>query len=201
MKDKVLKLHLGCFDQVFPGWINTDITPHIFVARIPGLAWILYRLGFISRQRYEQHKQGVFRHVSYLDVTKRFPYPDNTFDFVYTSHLLEHLRPFQARFCVSEIYRVLKPEGIVRIAVPDLDKVVASYDPLNPEQFLESLFEASQKNPKNQHHWHYNEISLRRLLKSVGFREILRCQFQQGQCADVILLDTRPDSLFMEAVK
>ncbi len=31
-------LHIGAFDQVFPGWINADITSHIFVVRIPGLA-------------------------------------------------------------------------------------------------------------------------------------------------------------------
>jgi hypothetical protein len=45
------KLHLGCFDQVFPGWVNTDITPHIFVARVPGLAWLLYSAGMMSDQR------------------------------------------------------------------------------------------------------------------------------------------------------
>ena len=54
------RLHLGCFDQVFPGWVNTDITPHIFIARIPGLAWLLYRAGMMSEQRYEQHKKRVF---------------------------------------------------------------------------------------------------------------------------------------------
>lgn len=204
MKEKEsesLKLHLGCFDQVIPGWINTDITPHIFVARVPGLAWLLYRLGRITRQRYEQHRSGLFRNVFYLDVTKRFPYPDNTFHFVYTSHLLEHLLPLQARFCVSEVYRVLKSGGVVRIAVPDLDQIIASYDPKNPEPFLEAFFEASQKIPKNQHHWHYNAISLRRLLENAGFREIYRCEFRQGRCVDVAILDTRPKSLFMEAVK
>lgn len=199
--DAFRKLHLGCFDQVVPGWLNTDITPHIFVARVPGLAWLLFRLGRMSEQRYRQHKSGIFRKVHYLDVTKRFPYPDNMFNFVYTSHLLEHLLPAQARFCVSEIYRVLMPGGVVRIAVPDLDKIVASYDPENPEPFLESLFEASQKNPKNQHHWHYNAISLTRLLANAGFREIYRCEFRQGRCADVDILDNRPESLFIEAVK
>lgn len=201
LMDDIRKLHLGCFDQVVPGWLNTDITPHIFVARVPGLAWLLYRVGRMSRERYEQHRSGLFRNVHYLDVRKRFPYPDNTFHFVYTSHLLEHLVPAHTEFCVSEIYRVLRPGGIVRIAVPDLDQIVASYDPQNPVPWLDSFFEAGQKNPKNRHHWHYNEVSMRRLLEKVGFQEICRCEFRQGRCADIAILDRRPESLFMEAVK
>lgn len=90
----------------------------------------------------------MFRSVHYLDVRKRFPYSDNTFHFVYTSHLLEHLLPAEAEFCVSEIYRVLKPGGIVRIAVPDLDQVIASYDPQNPELWLEAFLKQAKRTRK-----------------------------------------------------
>jgi len=189
------KLHLGCFDRVFPGWINTDITPHIFIARVPGLAWLLYRARMMSEQRYGQHKKGIFRAISYLDVTKKFPYPDSWFDAVYCSHLLEHLYPEQARFCLSEIYRVLKTGGIVRISVPDLDRIVSHYDPSHPERFLEQMFESRQKRAKNQHHWHYNEISLKQLFTGAGFLKIWRCGFKQGQCPDVALIDNRPELL------
>src|SRR5260370_17304358 len=73
------KLHLGCFDSPASSWINTDITPHIWVARIPGLATLLYHFRLIGAVRYKQHCQGVFRHIRYMDVTKRFPYPYNFF--------------------------------------------------------------------------------------------------------------------------
>jgi predicted SAM-dependent methyltransferase len=115
--------------------------------------------------------------------------------------LLEHLYPAQAVFCLSEIHRVLKETGLVRIAVPDLDRVVADYNSQHPEEFLEGIFEAEQKRDKNRHHWHYNEVSLAQALTKVGFREVYRCQFRQGCCADVALIDNRPESLFMEAVK
>ena len=195
------KLHLGCFDYVLPGWMNTDITPHIFVSRVPGLAFALFKAGLISQERYEQHKQGVFRSVSYLNVTKRFPYADERFDYVYSSHLLEHLYPHQTFFALCEIHRILKKTGIVRVAVPDLDKIVANYDSQHPEEFLEGIFEAKQKRDKNKHHWHYNEFSLTKLLSEAGFREIYRYQFREGRCADVTLIDNRPESLFMEGVK
>jgi len=195
------KLHLGCFDRVLNGWINTDITPHILLARIPGMAVLLFKIGVLSKQRYKQYKRGVFRSIRYLNVTKRFPYADYSFDYVFSSHLFEHLYPDQAIFCIRETYRVLRKGGIVRIAVPDLDKIIANYDFHNPEDFLEAIFEANQKHDKNKHHWHYNEISLTKLLKETGFSKIYSCKFREGNCEDVALIDNRPESLFMEAVK
>lgn len=201
MSDNLKKLHLGCFDKVLAGWINTDVTPHIFVAKTPGLPFLLYKIGLLPRQRYDQHTAGIFRSIHYLDVTKRFPYADGSIDCVFSSHLLEHLYPDQAALCIAEVYRVLKVSGIVRVAVPDLDQIVSSYKPQHPEEFLEDIFEAKQKREKNKHHWHYNEISLSQVLSKTGFREINRCQFQQGDCPDVKLIDTRLESLFMEATK
>jgi SAM-dependent methyltransferase len=201
MHDNSRKLHLGCFDQVMPGWINTDITPHIFLARVPGLAAALFKVGLLPIERYEQHANGVYRAIRYMNVTKKFPFADNSIDCVYTSHMIEHLYPQQAIACFREIYRVLKEGGVLRVAVPDLDRMVADYDAQEPEKFLEDIYEIKQKHEKNRHHWHYNDISLAKQLKCLGFREAYRCQFQQGRCSDIDLIEKRPDSLFMEAVK
>ncbi|OQW96715.1 MAG: hypothetical protein BWK74_07880 [Desulfobacteraceae bacterium A6] len=201
MKAYPQKLHLGCFDRSLNGWVNTDITPHVFLAKIPGITFLLFKIGVLSRQRYEQHKQGIFRVVRYLNVAKRFPYADATFDYIFCSHLLEHLYPDQANFCIKEIFRVSNNGGVVRISVPDLDKVVASYDSNNPDKFLEGIFEGKQKRDKNRHHWHYNESSLTKLLIDAGFSVAYRCKFREGKCADLTLTDNRSESLFMEAVK
>ena len=195
------KLHLGCFDQIYYGWVNTDVTPHIFISRISGLALVLYKFGLMSGQRYKQHKQGVFHSIRYLNVTKRFPYADATFDFVFSTHLLEHLYTQQAISCINETFRVLKRGGVVRIVVPDLDRIVENYDSQNPDKFLEAIFEEKQRHFRNKHHWLYNKTSLTSLLKESGFSKIYRCKFQVGNCADLTLIDNRPESLFMEAIK
>ena len=199
MKNK--RLHLGCFDKPLNGWHNTDITPHIYISRIPGLSFVLFKLGLMTIERYDQHKKQVFNNVHYLNVAKRFPFPASTFDFVFTSHMLEHLYPWDAEYCLHEIYRVIKPGGIVRIAVPDLDKMLASYTAKTSDRFLNDFFENNQKNPKNQHHWHYNEYLLTKLLEQVGFSNIYRREFRQGNCEDIDLLDNRPESLFIECEK
>jgi SAM-dependent methyltransferase len=197
------RLQLGAFDQTANGWVNTDITPHLFVARVPGLPWLLGRLGVIGPERYEAHRAGAFRSLRYLDVTRRFRFPSETFECVYASHLLEHLDRDVAEKCLREVHRVLQPGGVLRLAVPDLDGVVSQYDPGDPDAFLDGLFEghSERRSRASGHRWHYNGRSLRALLERVGFRDIERRGYREGRCPDLDLIEHRPWSLFMEGVK
>ena len=56
-----------------------------------------------------------------LDASKLFPLPSETFDYVYCEHLFEHLSFIQQMNFLDETYRILKPEGKIRIATPDFD--------------------------------------------------------------------------------
>lgn len=195
-------LHIGCFDRAIDGWINTDITPHIFVARVPAAATVLRRLGKMTAERYEQHQRGVFDDVRYLNLGKRFPFASGEIDNAFSAHVLEHLYREQARNCVAEVHRILKPGGVFRVSVPDLDWAVDNYDRKNPDALLKLIYESEQQYDKNRHHWMYNEHSMRALLLGAGFREAARCEYKQGRCPDLDRLDNRPEgSLFMEAVK
>lgn len=62
-----------------------------------------------------------------VNVLKGLPFDNDLFDVVYSSHFLEHLTPEQADFVLSEIYRILKPGGIIRIVVPDLENICKEY--------------------------------------------------------------------------
>jgi SAM-dependent methyltransferase len=55
------------------------------------------------------------------------PYPDASFEVVYHSHLLEHFPRELAPEFLEECYRVLKPGGILRVVVPDLENIVRNY--------------------------------------------------------------------------
>lgn len=55
------------------------------------------------------------------------PFPDDTFDVVYSSHVLEHFTEYQGKYLLKEAFRVLKNGGIIRIAVPDLEGTVKEY--------------------------------------------------------------------------
>ncbi len=61
------------------------------------------------------------------DLTKGIPFPSASFDVVYHSHLLEHFSRNQAPAFLSECHRVLKPGGILRSIVPDLEVITRRY--------------------------------------------------------------------------
>jgi SAM-dependent methyltransferase len=196
-----MRLHLGAFDQVFDGWVNTDITPHIWLARIPFASTLARSLGLISELRYRQHRSGIFRRLRYVDISRRFPFTDNSIDAIFASHLLEHIPRKDALHCLTECHRVLKPGALIRLAIPDLDALIRDYDPADPDSFVLLALEPQERRTKNRHHYLYNETSLARLLQSCGFQHIRRAGFRQGACPDVERIDCRPESLFMEATK
>jgi SAM-dependent methyltransferase len=197
------KLHLGAFDQVAEGWINTDVTPHLVVARIPGLAFLLHRAQRISDARYEAYRDGRFARLRHLDLTRRFPFPDDSLAAIYASHVFEHLHVDVAERALAECHRVLMPGGVARIVVPDLETLVNSYDPADPDVFLDGVYQgrSATDNRWARHWWHYNARSLGARMRSAGFSQVDRCEYRQGRCPDLEAIESREWSLFMEAVK
>jgi predicted SAM-dependent methyltransferase len=61
------------------------------------------------------------------NLLKGLPFPDASFDVVYHSHVLEHLSRASAIDFTKECHRVLKPGGIMRIAVPNLEVIIKEY--------------------------------------------------------------------------
>lgn len=55
------------------------------------------------------------------------PFPNDHFDVIYHSQVLEHFPKEKAHGFILECFRVLKPNGIIRIVVPDLENIVDEY--------------------------------------------------------------------------
>jgi predicted SAM-dependent methyltransferase len=60
------------------------------------------------------------REAILLDAASRFPFLDDTFDFIYSEHMIEHLPYAGGRTMLAECHRVLRPGGVLRIATPDV---------------------------------------------------------------------------------
>ncbi len=67
--------------------------------------------------------EGVIAH----NLTQGIPFPDNFFHVVYHSHVLEHFSKGSAKAFIEECYRVLHPQGILRVVVPDLEQLAHVY--------------------------------------------------------------------------
>lgn len=53
-----------------------------------------------------------------LDITKKLPFDNNSIDFVYASHFIEHLDINERELVFNEVLRILRPGGIFFIKVP-----------------------------------------------------------------------------------
>jgi predicted SAM-dependent methyltransferase len=67
--------------------------------------------------------EGVVAH----DLKQGIPFADNSFDVVYHSHVLEHFPKVEAVTFIRECHRVLRPQGVLRVVVPDLEQIARMY--------------------------------------------------------------------------
>jgi hypothetical protein len=67
------------------------------------------------------------RGVLAVDLRRELPFADASFDAVYCSHVLEHLSRAEGPALLARLRRVLRPGGIVRVAVPDLAAMARQY--------------------------------------------------------------------------
>jgi len=63
----------------------------------------------------------------YLNARKKMPFRDDTFDFIYCEHFIEHLSANDGLKFLIECRRILKIRGIIRITTPDLEKLIKLY--------------------------------------------------------------------------
>lgn len=86
------------------------------------------------------------------DLRHGLPFPDQAFDVVYHSNILEHFSKAEAPKFLNECYRVLRPHGILRVAVPDLEQIVRLY--------LEALEKANAGEPDWKAHYEWILLEL-----------------------------------------
>ncbi|MFT6127430.1 MAG: putative SAM-dependent methyltransferase [Flavobacteriaceae bacterium] len=83
--------------------------------------------------------------VKKVNILAGLPFEDSSFEFVYCSHFLEHLSLSQVKILIGEVLRVLKPNGIFRVVVPDLENICREYlrvlADVDTEKFSEKKYE------------------------------------------------------------
>lgn len=67
------------------------------------------------------------RSVLCLDATRTFPLPSDTFETVFSEHMIEHVPHAGGAVMLDEVFRVLRPGGRVRITTPDFAFLVGLY--------------------------------------------------------------------------
>jgi len=102
------------------------------------------------------------------DVNK-FPYPfqKDHFDEVYASHLLEHVEDVLK--VMEELYRIVKPDGILRIKVPYFSSSGAFQDPTHKRFFADDTMKYYILNNSYKRKFRY-ELVKQKLVYTLPFR-------------------------------
>jgi SAM-dependent methyltransferase len=98
--------------------------------------------------------------INVIDIEKeKIPYPDNTFDVVYSKSFVEHF--YYPEKIFNEIYRVLKPGGTIITLTPEWQYIYLSFF----EDFT--------------HRTPFTNLSLREIQEMSGFKDIEVESFKQ----------------------
>lgn len=145
-----------------------------------------------------------------LDVRLPMPFGSDRFDRIYAEHMLEHLSPDHALQFLREARRVLKPAGVMRIAMPDLERLVSGYggewktfDWVAQPGFSFIETPAEMLNIAFRwwgHKWLYDARELKRMLERAGFADVTFVANGQSEHVDLRGLETRPDSTLVAEV-
>ena len=64
----------------------------------------------------------------------RLPFGENSVELVYLSHVIDHLEDKSINRVFSEIFRVLKPNGILRVVVPFSERDLSNSKSINDQE-------------------------------------------------------------------
>lgn len=201
-----VKLNLGCGLAVARDWLNIDGSLNALVAGMPSSMYrFVYRLTGARQYYSEQEYCRLLKEHKFMhhDLSTGIPLRDEVADYIFSSHFLEHLFRKDADYLLRECYRVLKPGGVLRISIPDLEYALSLYSSGQKEKMLQNYFFVEDGDSYySRHKYMYDYEMLESQLKNMGFSGVTRCQYRQGRVPDIEILDNRPEeSLFVEAVK
>jgi SAM-dependent methyltransferase len=146
------------------------------------------------------------------DICLGLPIDSASLDAVVAIHVLQDLAWGEIPKALREIGRILRPGGVLRLALPDLDRAFDAYRRGDTGYFFVPDADAAAPGAKlvTQIIW-YGSVRTpftfdfaRESLERAGFREPVRCAFRETVHGDASLveLDNRErESLFVEALR
>ena len=117
---------------------------------------------------------GEYPHLHSKDIVS-LPFKDNSADIIYSSHVIEYFNRTEVLDVLNEWHRVLKPNGILRLAVPDFQAMADLYIkgeyPL--DKFLGPLYGMMPMAGQTIYHrTTYDYKSLKNILMFCGFEDV-----------------------------
>lgn len=203
-----MRLHLGCGPGPQPAnWTHVDGSWNARLSKFGFVRRCLAMAGVIPRELAESQWTP---DVVTADLRRTLPFESGSAEYVYASHVFEHLYEDEARRLLAECRRVLKPHGVIRLVVPDLRAMVQRYvdsvsgqsraagqlpaDELNQSlllrprsarrgRFLHRAYSAMTE--FHSHKWMYDAESLISRLEQAQFSDVQQRGFLDSRIAGI----------------
>jgi len=166
--------------------------------------------GLQNDTRYINVDGVAFPHVHYAGEVEKLPMFKNNFaDLIYACHVLEHISHQEMIKVLTEWQRVLKRGGVLRLSVPDFEKIIAIYEAENESitKIIQPLM-GTQEGKYDFHKTIFNEKYLSNLLIEAGFSKVRLWNPEDAEYYDFndwastkLVHDKYPISLNLEAIK
>jgi SAM-dependent methyltransferase len=212
-----VRVNIGCGATPTEGWVNLDNSLAVRLARWPLLLRALSSAGLLDARSKKFARIAGHKNIKFANASLRIPFPDSSVEVVYSSHMIEHLDRREAEAFLCEVRRVLRPGGIVRLAAPDLELLVASYGIKGDADDFITRTHMCQERPRKvasrvrlallgpRHHlWMYDGKSLARLLSNAGFADARVLPAGHTNIVDprgLDLAERADESVYVEAVQ
>lgn len=130
-----------------------------------------------------------FPHVDHQGPVDKLDWiPDGTVGLIYASHVLEHFGRAEVDSVLSEWFRILKPGGVLRLAVPDFGACVYLYVSGKLQRGLLDITGLICGGQRDQYDFHkiiFDEKDLTERLLKVGFDQVRRWDHRKTEHANV----------------
>lgn len=130
---------------------------------------------------------GNYSHLDHSRIDDLSQFKNDTVDIIYASHVLEYFNIDEVRTVLREWKRVLKPGGILRVAVPDFRQISKLYleNKLSLSKFIGPLYGRMPMGEDSIYHKYvYDEEVMRDLLiNNLGFTGYRRYDWRETEHA------------------
>lgn len=187
------KLNIGCGGNFVQGWLN---------------------IGLFSEREIPYGTTALRDGALFLnfDMTKELPLAENSIQFIYSSHFIEHINFNNGRVLLKRLYRVMKKGGIIRLTFPDLELWIKKYykNDLSFFKKYKSIYlkKKSYLTTKGQifmaqvhvkgHKWGYDFESIKNILERAGFSQVKKKKAFNSLIPQIKLLESNSEGRLLE---